>query len=98
MGDEYDPPSRGHSRFQDTDYVWNGQATEQWPHGEVLEARWGCRELVAQSIVLHINADEVIQAWSWKAQYPGDFLCVEQVCGLVPMNPHATEVVTKKVV
>lgn len=54
--------------------------------------------MVTQSIILHVDSDQVVQPWCWEAENTGDFLSVKEVGGLVPMNPHTTEVVTEKVV
>jgi hypothetical protein len=56
------------------------------------------RELIAESIVLHIDADEVVQSRSWEAENAGDFFGMEKVRCLVPVDPHATEVVSEEVV
>lgn len=96
--DEDDAASRGHRGFDDTHDVGNGQTREQRPHGEVLESRGRRRELVAQGIILHVNADQVVQARGREAENPRHLLCMEQVGGLVPMDPHTPEVVTQQVV
>ena len=54
--------------------------------------------MVAQSIILHVNSDQVVQSWCRKAENARDLLSMEQICSFVPVNPHATEVVAKKVV
>lgn len=54
--------------------------------------------MVAQSIVLHIDADQVVQAWCGETEDARYLLSVEQVGGLVPVNPHTTEVVAEQVV
>lgn len=54
--------------------------------------------MVAQSIILHVDPDQIVQSWCWEAENTGDLLGVEEVGGLVPVNPHATEVVSQQVV
>lgn len=54
--------------------------------------------MVAQSIILHVDSDQIVQSWCWEAENAGDFFSMEEVGGLVPVNPHATKVVTEKVV
>jgi hypothetical protein len=54
--------------------------------------------LVAESIVFHINANEVIQSRCWETEDARDLLRVEEVRSLVPVNPHSSKIVTKKVV
>jgi hypothetical protein len=63
-----------------------------------LETRRRRGELVAESIIFHIDSDKVIQSWRWEAENTRDLLCMEKVRSLVPVNPHAPEVVAKKVV
>jgi hypothetical protein len=96
--DEDDTARWRNSCFNDANDVRNRQAHEERPHGEVLESGWRRRELVAERIVLHVNADQVVQAGSWEAEDARDLLGMEQVGGLIPMDPHATEIVSKKVV
>jgi hypothetical protein len=96
--DKDDSSGRRNGGFDDTDNVGNGQAREQRPHGEVLEAGGGRRELVTESVVLHVDADKIVESGSREAENARDFLGVEEVGGLVPVDPHATEVVAKKVV
>lgn len=54
--------------------------------------------MIAQSVVLHVDPDKVVEARRGKAQDPRNLLSVEQVGSLVPVNPHAAEVVTQQVV
>lgn len=96
--DKDDAAGRRDGRLDDADDVGNRQAAEQWPHSEVLEAGGRRRELIAEGVVLHVDAHQIIQARSGEAQNPRDLLGVEEVGRLVPMNPHAPEVVTEKVV
>jgi len=96
--DEDDAARRGDSSLDDTDNILYTQASEQWPQGEVLESCWRRRELVAKSVVLHVNADEVVQSRCRKAENSRDLLGVEKICGLVPVNPHTTKVVTEQIV
>lgn len=95
---EDDATSRGDGGFDDADNVGNGQAVEQRPHGKILESRWRGGELVAQGIVFHINADQVVQSGGRKAQDAGNLFGVEEVGGLVPVNPHAPEIVAQQIV
>lgn len=85
-------------RFNYTHNVRNRQTGEQRPHGKVLET---CRrgwELVAQSIILHVDSHEIIQSRSRETQNTGYFLRMEKVGSLVPVDPHATEVISQQVV
>ena len=88
----------GNSSLDDTNNVRNRETAEEWPHGKVLEASGRRWKLVAQSVVLHVDTDQVIQAWSWEAENTRNLFSMEQVSGLVPMNPHAPEVVAQQVV
>lgn len=54
--------------------------------------------MVAKSVILHIDTDQVIETRSWEAEDARDFLGMEKVGGLVPVDPHAAEVVAQKVV
>jgi len=81
-----------------TDDVRDAQAAEERPHGEILEAGRRGGELIAQSIVFHVDAHQVVESRCREAENAGDFLGVEQVSSLVPVDPHTTQVVTKKVV
>lgn len=96
--DKDDATGRRDGCLNDSHNVGNGQASKQRPHGKVLKARWGRGELVAKSIVLHVDPDKVVEARRGKAQNPRDLLGMEQVGSLVPVNPHAPEVVTQQVV
>jgi hypothetical protein len=98
VADENDAACGRDGGLDYTHDVGNGETSKQWPHGEVLEAGRGGRELVAQSVVLHVDADKVVQARGREAEDARDFLGVEKVGGLVPVNPHASQVVTKQVV
>src|SRR5436305_12148154 len=55
-------------------------------------------ELVAESIIFHIDADKVVESRCWEAKNTRYLLCMEKVRSLVPVNPHAPEIVAKKVV
>ena len=98
MGDEDDAASWRQCCLYNANDVGDRQAGEEWPHGEVLESGWRGWELVAQSIILHVDPDQVVQSWCWEAENTGDFLGMEEVGGLIPVNPHATEVVAQQVV
>jgi len=63
-----------------------------------LETRRRRGELVAESIIFHVDSDKVIQSWCREAENTRDLLCMEKVRSLVPVNPHAPEIVAKKVV
>jgi hypothetical protein len=54
--------------------------------------------LVAERIVLHVDADQIVEARGGKAEDPGHLLGVKQVRSLVPVNPHAAKVVAQQVV
>ena len=95
---ENDTASRRDSSFHDSNDVGHGKTAEEWPHGEVLEAGGRGRKLVAQSIILHVDADKIVEAGCREAQDARDLFGVEEVSGLVPVNPHSTEVVTEEVV
>ena len=96
--DENDSPGWGDCCFNYTNNVGNRQTVEQRPHVEVLESRWGRGELVAESVVLHVNPDQIVQSRSRKAQDAGDLFGVEEVGGLVPVNPHAPKVISQQIV
>lgn len=98
VGDEDYPACRRHRGLQYPDNVRDGQTGEKRPHGKVLETRWRGWELIAQSIVLHVNSNKIIETRSREAQNPRNFLGVEEVGRLVPVNPHAAKVITEKVV
>lgn len=98
VADEDDPTRRGDSSLDDANNVWDRETAEERPHGEVLVASRGGRELVAEGVVLHVNADEIVETRSGEAEDAGDFFSVEQIGGLVPMNPHAPEIVAQQVV
>ena len=90
VADEDDAASRRHGSLDDADNVWDRQTREEWPHGEVLEACWRGRELIAERVIFHVNPDKVIEPWCWKAEDSRDLLGMEEVAILVPMNPHAS--------
>lgn len=98
MADKDDSTGRRDGGLDDSDDVGNGQAGEQWPHGKVLEASGRRWELVAEGIVLHVDLDKIVEARGREAENAGDLLGVEQVGGLVPVNPHAAKVVAQQVV
>lgn len=98
MRNKDDPASGGHCGFNDSDDVGNRQTVEKGPHGEVLEASRGRRELVAKSIILHVDTNQIVQTGGGEAQNARDFLGVEKVGGLVPVNPHPSEVIAQEVV
>jgi len=63
-----------------------------------LETGGRRRELVTESVVLHVDTDKVVEPGSREAEDARNLLGVEEVGGLVPVDPHATEVVAEKVV
>jgi hypothetical protein len=95
---ENNAASRRDSCLEYADNVRNAQTAKEWPHGEVLEASWRGGELVAQSIILHVDAHQVVQSRCREAENSGDLLGMEQVSSLVPVDPHPAQVVAKKVV
>lgn len=86
---------RGDGGLDDADDVGDGETREQGPHGEVLKACRRGGKLVAEGIVLHVDTDKVIEPRGGETQDAGNLLRVEQVGSLVPVNPHAPEVVAK---
>ena len=54
--------------------------------------------MIAQGIVLHINSHEIIESRCGEAQNARHFFGMEEVGGLVPVDPHATEVIAKQIV
>jgi hypothetical protein len=96
--DENDATGRRDSRFDDTDNVGNRQAVEEGPHGEVLESGRRGWKLVAKRVVLHVDAHQIVEARSREAENSGNLLGVEQVGGLIPVNPHASQIISKEVV
>lgn len=54
--------------------------------------------MVAKSIVLHVNSYQIIESWRWEAQNTGDLLGMEKVCGLVPVDPHTSQIIAQKIV
>ena len=98
VADEDDATGRRQGGLDDADDVGDREAREQRPRGKVLEAGGRGRELVAERVVLHVDAHEVVEAGGREAQDARDLLGVEQVRGLVPVDPHAPEVVAEQVV
>lgn len=98
MADKDDATGGRDGCFNDANNVRDGQAVEKGPHGKVLESGRGRGELVAQSIILHVDADKVIQSRSREAQNTRNLFSMEQVSSLVPVNPHATQVVAQEIV
>ena len=54
--------------------------------------------MVAKRVVFHVNANKVVQSWCWETENTRDLLSVEEVGGLIPVNPHASKVIAQKVV
>ena len=98
VADEDDAAGGGDGGLEDADDVGDGEAGEEGPHGEVLEAGRGRGELVAEGVVLHVDAHEVVEARGGEAEDARDLLGVEEVGGLVPVDPHAAQVVAEQVV
>ena len=98
VADEDDAAGGGDGGLEDADDVGDGEAGEEGPHGEVLEAGRGRGELVAEGVVLHVDAHEVVEARGGEAEDARDLLGVEEVGGLVPVDPHAAQVVAQQVV
>ena len=98
VADEDDPTGGRQGGLDDADDVGDGQAREQGPKGEVLEAGGRGRELVAEGVVLHIDAHQVVETGGGEAQDAGDLLGVEEVGGLVPVDPHASQVIPEEIV
>ena len=63
-----------------------------------MEAGRRGRKLVAQGVVLHVDADQIVESGGRETEDPGDLLCMEEVGGLVPMDPHPAKVVAQQVV
>lgn len=95
MTDKDDPASWRHCGLDHADDVGDGQAGKQGPHGEVLETGGRRRELIAQGVVLHVDTNKIVQAWSREAQNSRDLFSVEKIGSLVPVNPHATQVISQ---
>lgn len=93
--DEDDTASRRNSGLDHTNDVRDGETVKEGPHGEVLESGGRRRELVAEGVVLHVDANQVIETGGREAQNPRHLLGVEQVGSLVPVNPHSPQVVTQ---
>jgi len=98
MGDEDDASRLGDGGFYDTNNIRNRQAAEQWPHGKILESGRRGWKLVAQCVVLHVDSNKVIQTRSREAEDSRYLLGVEEVGGLVPVNPHTAEIIAEQVV
>lgn len=98
VADEDDSTRWRDGRLDNTNDIGDRQAAEKRPHSEILESRRRGRKLVAKCVVLHVNPNQIVQPWSWEAQNARDFLGMEEIGSLVPVNPHAAEVVTQKIV
>nr|POE72015.1 hypothetical protein CFP56_11891 [Quercus suber] len=98
MGHEDDATRGRHCGLQDPDDVGDGETAEERPHGEVLEAGGRGGELVAERVVLHVDAHQVVQTWGGEAEDARDLLGVEEVGGFVPVYPHAAQIVAEQVV
>ena len=54
--------------------------------------------MIAEGVILHVDADEIIQTRCRETQNAGNFFGMEQIGGLVPVNPHASKVVAQEIV
>lgn len=54
--------------------------------------------MIAESVVLHVNPNKIIQSWGWETENSRNLFCMEQVGGFVPVDPHPSKVITKKIV
>lgn len=54
--------------------------------------------MIAEGIIFHVDTDKIVEPGGREAQNAGYFLGMEQVSSLVPVNPHATQVIAQKVV
>lgn len=54
--------------------------------------------MVAQSIVLHVDSDQIVEPGGGEAQNARYLLGVKEIRRLVPVDPHAAQVVTKEIV
>ena len=54
--------------------------------------------MIAKSIILHVDANEVVQSRCGKAENARNFFGMEKIRGLIPMDPHAAEVIAKEIV
>jgi hypothetical protein len=88
-----DAASWGQGCLYYTNNVWDREAGEQGPHGKVLESGRRGGELIAQGVILHVDANQIIESGGWEAEYTRYFLGMEEIRCLVPVNPHATEVI-----
>ena len=98
VADEDDAASGRYSRLNYSHNVGDRETSEQWPHRKVLETSWGRRELVAKCVVLHVDTDKVVQSRRRETEDTGDLFSVEQVGCFVPVDPHASKVITQQVV
>lgn len=98
MTDEYDTSGRRDRRLDNTNDVRDRKTGPQGPHGEVLESRGRRRELVAESIVLHVDPNQIIQPRRRETEDSRDFFGVEKIRRLVPVDPHPSQIVAKKIV
>ena len=98
VGDEDDAAGGGTGGLEDADEVGQGEAVEEGPEGEVLELRGGRGELVAERVVFHVDAHEVVETRGGEGEDAGDFFGVEEIGRFVPVDPHAAEVVAQEVV
>ena len=54
--------------------------------------------MIAECIILHVNTNKIVQSWCWETEDTGHLLGVEEVGGLVPVNPHPSKIITQEVV
>jgi hypothetical protein len=98
VADEDDATRGRNSGFDHSNDIGNRETVEQGPHGKVLEPGRRRRKLITQCIILHINAYQIIESWRWETEYAGNLLCMKKIGSFVPVDPHASQVVTQEVV
>jgi hypothetical protein len=54
--------------------------------------------LVAKSVVLHVDTDKIIESGSWEAENARNLLGVEEICGLVPVDPHTPQIIAQQII
>lgn len=92
------PASWRYGCLDNADNVRDRETAEERPHGEVLETSRRGWELIAKGIVLHVNADQVVQTRRGEAEDSRNLFGMEQVGSFVPMDPHSAEVISQKIV
>ena len=64
MADKNDTAGWGNCCFHDAYNILDRQAVKDWPQRKVLESRGRGRELITESIILHINPDKIVESGS----------------------------------